>query len=249
MIVFPMAGTSSRFFDAGYKLPKYMLRIQQKTVFAHVLDGFKSYFGREKFLFICRSDYQTPEFIDFELQRLGMPGSGYEIAILHANTRGQADSVALGLQQVPHNAFDDLTIFNIDTVRDRFEKKAFGAASDGYLEVFTCSGNHWSFVRPAERSGRSVGKVLQVAEKERISTLGSNGLYYFSSISLFKELFAIELALGVESWAMGELYVAPLFQRGIEKGCVFNYSICQPELLRFCGTPEEYESWLNEKKC
>ncbi|TOH10549.1 capsular biosynthesis protein, partial [Vibrio parahaemolyticus] len=44
MIVIPMAGMSSRFFKAGYKLPKYMLEAHGKSLFEHSLRSFESYF-------------------------------------------------------------------------------------------------------------------------------------------------------------------------------------------------------------
>ncbi|EKD6920812.1 capsular biosynthesis protein, partial [Campylobacter coli] len=43
-IVFPMAGLSSRFSNAGYKIPKYMLEIQNQTVFYNAVLSFKCYF-------------------------------------------------------------------------------------------------------------------------------------------------------------------------------------------------------------
>ncbi len=52
MFVLPMVGLSSRFFDAGYTLPKYQLPLHGRTVFAHVVDSFRDYFDSDEFLFI-----------------------------------------------------------------------------------------------------------------------------------------------------------------------------------------------------
>ena len=53
MIIIPMAGLSSRFKDAGYVKPKYMLEAHGKTLFSHSLYSFKNYFDSESFLFVA----------------------------------------------------------------------------------------------------------------------------------------------------------------------------------------------------
>ena len=37
-VVIPMSGMSRRFMDAGYTLPKYLLKIDGKTVIEHIID-------------------------------------------------------------------------------------------------------------------------------------------------------------------------------------------------------------------
>ncbi|MBD6989485.1 capsular biosynthesis protein, partial [Vibrio parahaemolyticus] len=44
MIIIPMAGMSSRFFNAGYDKPKYMLEARGVTLFEHSILSFKKYF-------------------------------------------------------------------------------------------------------------------------------------------------------------------------------------------------------------
>ena len=63
MFIIPLAGLSSRFFKAGYTKPKYQLMLNNKTVFSWSLESFKNYFHTDYFLFICRGDYDTPNFI------------------------------------------------------------------------------------------------------------------------------------------------------------------------------------------
>ncbi|MBF7049488.1 capsular biosynthesis protein, partial [Campylobacter volucris] len=62
IIIFPMAGLSSRFFKAGYKKPKYMLNIMQNSVFYNAVIGFKEYFNECTFLFIYRDIFETRKF-------------------------------------------------------------------------------------------------------------------------------------------------------------------------------------------
>ena len=54
MIIIPMAGLSSRFFNAGFKEPKYKLRAHGKTLFEWSVKTFEKLYQTEKFIFICR---------------------------------------------------------------------------------------------------------------------------------------------------------------------------------------------------
>ena len=49
-IIIPMVGKSIRFKKAGYKTPKFLLKIKNKYVIEHVIDLFP---GEKNFLFIC----------------------------------------------------------------------------------------------------------------------------------------------------------------------------------------------------
>lgn len=52
IIIFPMAGLSSRFAKAGYDKPKYMLDLKGNSVFFHAVNSFKKYFKILN-LFLC----------------------------------------------------------------------------------------------------------------------------------------------------------------------------------------------------
>ena len=59
MFCFPMAGKSSRFFNAGFDKPKHQLTIGKKSVFELVINSFFEYFSSEQFIFICRDEYNN----------------------------------------------------------------------------------------------------------------------------------------------------------------------------------------------
>lgn len=58
IIIFPMAGLSSRFAKAGYTKPKYMLDLKGNSVFFHAINGFKKYFNEYKFIFSRYTRYK-----------------------------------------------------------------------------------------------------------------------------------------------------------------------------------------------
>ena len=52
MIIIPMAGKSSRFYKAGYTLPKFMLPLNGKTIFEEAVSSFKKYFKTDFFFLL-----------------------------------------------------------------------------------------------------------------------------------------------------------------------------------------------------
>ncbi|MFQ1933226.1 hypothetical protein ACK350_07115 [Aeromonas veronii] len=234
MIVIPMAGLSSRFFSAGYKIPKYMLPIDNQTVFSRSVKSFEKYFDSDEFVFICRENYNTPEFVHSELKRIGV--KNFKISILKEETKGQAETVVLGLRD--YREIEDITIFNIDTFRPGFDKPLLAKNSRGYLETFIGEGKNWSNVLPDE-----FGRVVKTAEKQEISNYCCTGLYSFSYFSDLKNAYNAaknDRALVHNN----EYYIAPLYNYLIKQGYLVNFTIIERRDVIFCGTPDEYSELL-----
>lgn len=230
MIIIPMLGKSSRFFNAGYAKPKYQLPLADETVFSLSVRSFENYFDSEPFLFLVRKDYEARRFVAAESNRLGIKDC--RIIEFSHETRGQADSVALGLR----NYHDEvpILIFNIDTIRHNFVYPVPKDIGDGFLEVFKGEGEGWSFIEPGEGTS-----VVRTTEKDRISDLCSNGLYFFSRAADFREAFDAYLSSGQH--VLGELYVAPLYNYLIQHGRDIHYQLVDSPLIDHCGIPEDYE--------
>lgn len=229
MIIIPMAGLSSRFFKAGYTEPKYKLKAHDKTLFEWSVKTFEQYYHSEKFIFICRDVYDTPAFVESELQHMGI--KDYEVVVLSAETRGQAETVFLALDKVPDN--EPIVIFNIDTHEKHFEFAT--EVNDAYLEVFKGEGEHWSFAQPKGNTTL----VERTTEKVRISDLCSNGVYGFKNKEIFINAY-IELIRSNP----GELYIAPMFNFIIAKEMCVRYKLVEHSDHIFMGTPAEYTDFL-----
>lgn len=236
MIVIPMAGQSRRFREAGYERPKYELPLHGASLFAGCLRSFERYFDSERFLFVVRGGCGAETFVLDECARLGI--ADRRIVTLDAPTRGQAETVLLGLRAAGCPGNDAILVFNIDTIRPGYSFPPEAAHSDGYLEVVRAAGEHWSFVRPAASFTR---RVAETSEKRRISGLCCTGLYYFARAADFTA--ACETALQaagdyLECW--GELYVAPLYNTLIGAGKHIVYDEAPASRVHFAGTPAEY---------
>jgi hypothetical protein len=238
MIVIPMAGMSRRFTDAGYDVPKYMLPIGEKTVFAHAVGSFQAYFDTTTFLMIARDVAETERFIERECEMLGI--GQVIIQVLDAPTTGQAETVLLGVDRAKIADQEPLTIFNIDTFRPgfRFPDAAWFATSDGYLEVFRGAGANWSYVQPAD-TNEPLARAT--AEKRPISDLCCTGLYHFTRAGDFRWGVASERSTPSQP-EIAELYVAPVYNHLIGKGARIHYDVISPESVIFCGVPTEYEA-------
>lgn len=234
MIVIPMVGLSSRFFQAGYEKPKYQLEIGGECVFSLAVKSFEKYFKSDKFLFIIRSDYDSYEFVSRELEALGV--KNYQLKVIDFNTMGQAETVYLGCEDVAGD--EPLYIFNIDTFRHDFSKPDISDTCDGYLEVFRGEGDHWSFI---EVDG---DRVVRTTEKNRISDLCSDGLYYFRKKSDFDRIF--KLYKDSECTIKGEYYIAPMYNALIEEGADIRFELINLNQIDFCGTPDEYTALQNK---
>jgi NDP-sugar pyrophosphorylase family protein len=237
-----MAGLSSRFRKAGYTLPKYMLEAHGITLFEHSVESFQKYFSTEKFLFIALDVFNTKQFIEEKVNLMKI--KNYEIAILEQPTRGQAETVFLGLNN--SSILDEpITIFNIDTFRPNFQfPTEFDIKQvDGYLETFIGEGKNWSNVLPVEEGSN---KVQLTAEKKEISHYCCTGLYYWKSSKDFCRIFEKYLKKSLEEVDAGEYYIAPMYNDLIEEGKDIRFSIINKSDVIFCGVPSEYQDFLSK---
>jgi len=235
-----MAGLSSRFKKAGYKLPKYMLEAHGKSLFSHSVGSFKKYYSDEEFLFIALNIFETRKFIEAECKTLGI--KSYQIIILDKPTRGQAETVYQGIKKANIALNESLLIFNIDTFRPDFSwPKEFDISTvDGYLETFIGNGVNWSNVLPDNKSQQTV-KIT--AEKQKISKYCCTGLYYWRSCEVFCRIFKSYRKKSISELEAGEYYIAPMYNSLVSEGKDVRYSVVGDDEVIFCGVPIEYEEF------
>jgi len=243
MIVIPMAGLSSRFKKSGYQLPKYMLKAHGKTLFSHSVGSFKSFFNKEEFIFIALDSFDTKRFIENQCSEMGI--KNYRIVILDRPTKGQAETVYLGIKQAMISEDEDLLIFNIDTFRPGFSLPIeFNIEKvDAYLETFVGSGSNWSNVLPADELLQT---VKLTAEKQEISQYCCTGLYYWRYCSDFCKIFEVYQNKPLDQVQAGEYYIAPMYNELISQGKDVRYSVIESSQVIFCGVPDEYNTFKKE---
>jgi hypothetical protein len=234
-----MAGLSDRFKKSGYNLPKYMLYIYRKSLFNLSVSSFKEYFKTFNFVFIIRNIYATIDFIHNECELMGI--KNYHIVSLDHITRGQAETVFIGIQKSLLSLDESVLIFNIDTIRLGYSLPPAISDWDGYLEVFKGAGKNWSYAKTLPNNT----KVIETAEKNEISDNCSTGIYYFKKASFFNTAYEYYLDHNLH---INEFYVAPLYNYLIKKGRDIHINIIPSDDVIFCGIPEEYLSCLSNQK-
>ena len=232
MIIFPMAGLSSRFTKAGYDKPKWMLSLAERPLLDWSLLSFASMFNQEKFLIVFLDRPGVGAFIESRLAALNIANP--ILVPLAEPTRGQAETVHLGLSAADASDYDDVTIFNIDTIRPGYSPSALLEKSDGWLECFKGEGDHWSFVKA---SVESASDAIEVVEKVRISDNCCTGIYWFKSVATFDSAYKAELTAPKAA----ELFVAPLYQHMLEENKRVTFDVINHNEIFFSGTPAEYE--------
>ena len=225
MFILPMLGRSSRFFDAGYTVPKYKLDVRGASLFSRVLSSFLEYFESDKFMFIVRSDFKDAEWVSVEAQNLGI--LNFSVIEVDRDTTGQGETVYLATKEMKI-LDEEIYIFNIDTILTNFTKSA--VSSDGYLETFLAQGDHWSFAEVDMNDN-----VIRTTEKIKISDNCSNGLYYFKSASLYNYYFE-----KYQNNYEKETYIAPMYNLMINDEKVVKVKKENAEAVLLCGTPDEY---------
>lgn len=236
-IVITMAGLGKRFWEAGYKVPKYMVEVGGKTLFEWSMISLESYRAAAgRYIFIVRKEDNSSEFIKNSCKKMGL--CFLDIIEIGHQTDGQATTAMLAKEC--WNEDSPLMIYNIDTYVEPGELRADDIKGDGYIPCFNGDGNHWSFVRLNEG-----GLAVEVREKTRISDYCTVGAYYFKSCRLFEDIYH-EYYDDLENMEKGEKYIAPMYNHLIQRGGSVFIAMLDKQKVHVLGTPQEVELFAED---
>ncbi len=173
-IVMPMAGRGSRFAEIGIEVPKPLIDVRGRPMYAWATESLPLELAR-RVIFICLDEHLQQRDLEDDIRQRYARWQP-EIIPLREVTEGQACTVLKAKAWIDND--EPLLIYNADTYcRTSLSKRLPRLSPDvaGLLGVFHAAGDKWSFARTDDR-----GRVLEVAEKRRISEWASTGLYYFS---------------------------------------------------------------------
>ncbi|MBT9486940.1 MAG: NTP transferase domain-containing protein [Rubrivivax sp.] len=223
--IIPMAGAGRRFVQAGHLLPKYALRARGRPLLAWALASLPLPQFDRVVLVAQRDAVAAAD--PLSLLDRETASRVTEIVLLDGLTGGQADTVCAARHAIDERP---LVVFNCDT---HFQSPTLAARladrdadDDGLIGSFAGAGSHWSFARVDAQ-----GRVLETAEKRRISEHCLTGLYHFRRGSDFL------LACDNPVPEAGETYVAPLYNPLIARGRCFRLDVVSHFVP--LGTPAE----------
>lgn len=234
-IVIPMAGRSQRFYDAGFSIPKYLLRAHGKTLLQWSVDSLPLDLANRT-VFVGLRQHETEHGVEQVIRSLYGAVTQLDFLWLGDVTGGQAETVLRAAPLIdPEGA---LMVFNIDTafVSRTLRHAVQQVGVDGIVGCFRSNEPRFSYAR-TDISGR----VVEVAEKDVISPHALTGLYHFGRASHF--LAAAEAAVRDNRRVKGEFYVAPLYNHMIDGG--LNVVLDEAEQHAVLGTPQEYDTFKN----
>ncbi len=238
-IVITMAGLGSRFRNAGYTVPKYMIEARGKTLFEWSMESLAGFADEDNiYVFIVRKEDQAESFIAQTCHRMGIVH--IQVIEIDAPTDGQATTAMLA--QNDWEADSPLLIYNIDTYVEAGEMNENQLQGDGFIPCFHAEGEHWSFVKLGEND-----LAVEVREKQRISDNCTLGAYYFKTCALYEKLYH-EYYSQDHNLEKGEKYVAPLYNYLISKGGKVYISVVDAQKVHVLGTPEELQVFIDEQE-
>ncbi|GLC87795.1 hypothetical protein [Lysinibacillus piscis] len=220
-IIITMAGESSRFKKSGYKLPKYKLLCHNKTLFTWSLQSLEKWFTSAEFVFVLRQD---EDFVQQQCHQLGI--ERYSCVKINHFTSGQAETALFALTTKD----ESIAIYNIDTYVKDLAAIEIEEGVDGMIPVFSAEGTHWSFTKSDAQN-----KVIEIAEKRRISEWATVGLYYFASSNDYKEYYNVTYS----NLSSVEKYIAPIYETMIRSGKLIKDVKIPSQNVIPLGTPAE----------
>jgi dTDP-glucose pyrophosphorylase len=233
-IIITMAGNSSRFKAAGYKIEKYKIITKNQTLFYRSISSLKQYIEQDcKFIFIVKKTDGSKDFIQNEINILNI--KNYKIIEISSSTRGQAETAIMAEKYL--NPKEPVAIFNIDTQINKDYLQYFNNNDiDGFIPCFIAYDKKWSFVKIDHK-----GYASLVKEKDPISNYATIGFYWFKSFELYKNIYTKYYSNEYEEI---ELYIAPLYNEIIKNNGKITISIIPNEALIALGTPEDLNNFI-----
>lgn len=244
-IIIPMSGFGERFRRAGYVVPKPLIKIDGKSIIAHVVDLFP---GEADFTFIVNQDHlDTPEFgLEAELKKIAPDG---KIIAIAPHKLGPINAVLQVIDQINLQLPTVVNYCDFTCLWDWTNFKRFVSENqlEGCLPAYKGFHPHslgvtnYAYIRETE------GRVQDIQEKkpftdDRMDEYASSGTYYFSSGQLMKDAFehVIQNNLDVN----GEFYVSMAYKYlAAVNAKTFVYPL---QHFMQWGTPEdvaEYKGW------
>jgi HAD superfamily hydrolase (TIGR01509 family) len=237
-ILIPMAGAGNRFAQAGYTFPKPLIDVNGQPMIQVVVDNINM---DANYIFIVQEEHYKK----YNLQNtLNLIAPGCKIVLVNGITEGAACTTLLAKEFI--NNGNPLIIANSDQyVEWNSSEFMHSMVADGINGVdagiltFTSTHPKWSYAKVNDD-----GFVVEVAEKNPISTCATVGIYYWKCGSDYVRYAESMISKNLRT--NNEFYVCPVFNEAIldnKKVKTFNV-----EKMWGIGTPEDLQLFLQHKR-
>lgn len=246
-IIITMAGLGSRFLKNGYNQPKYEIRLSNgESLFSLSIKSLVNLIDKEdKIIFMTRKENNSIDFINHEMTKEFIDLDNYVIKELDYLTDGQATTAYLAKDLID-NEEDPIIIYNIDTYVEPSALVKEDIKGNGWIPCFNGKGDHWSFCKTKsginEDNIDELDRVIEVAEKRRISPNCSIGLYYFDSFRIYENIYKMYKTENKEK------YIMPMYSYMLEYNKPVYITSIPEDKVHCLGTPEELKEYEEKLK-
>ena len=230
-----MAGFNTRFHDAGFDIPKYLLPWGDKTIIHEILNELTRNTTFEEIILLAnrRDAYFLKK---LELAVADFPQA--EIAYI-GDTLGQAHTAAIGAGMAQtdgalfiHNADTVLTNRNFEKMTEQLSKY------DAVVDVFSADNPKYCYVEVDDHL------VTEILEKQKVTNIASSGLYGFKSPSQY----ITEYKKALDTHRGGEVYISNVLSNILKEGFVVATELSAEDETLVIGSPQEYSKAISEKQ-
>lgn len=236
-IVIPMAGSGSRFKLAGYEDPKPFIKINDKMMIEHVLDGLNV--KNANYTLIIQEDFRNnyKENLDYIKEK-------YNVSFICVNklTQGASCTALMARKIIDNNVpviFADCdNIFN-NKVINTFIDDTLSKNIDGALLTFNTNESCFSFAKVNNN-----GLLIETKEKEVISNHAITGIYMFNKGSYFVDC-AVEMLIYGDK-IKNEYYMSNVYNYAVKQFLKIGIFDIKQEDWDCVGTPQQLDVFLKK---
>jgi HAD superfamily hydrolase (TIGR01509 family) len=230
-VLIPMAGSGSRFREAGYTFPKPLIDINNKPMIQVVVENLNM---EANFIFVVQKEHREKYNLD---AMLNLISPNCKIVETDGVTEGAACTALLAKEFIDNDS--PLFFANSDQFVEwdstEFMYKMNESDADGGIVTFESTHPKWSFAKIDEN-----GNVMEVAEKKPISNIATVGYYYwkhgYDFVKYAQQMIEKDIRVN------NEFYVCPVFNQAVEDGKKIKTFNVQG--MWGLGTPEDLQHFL-----
>lgn len=241
-LIVPMSGIGQRFKEAGYKKPKPLIKVEEKTIINHVYEMFPQV---SSIFFICNKNHLMDRSFNMEAQIKSFSPEAQIIAV-DPHKKGPIHAVLKGLKYFDLDAPTIVNYCDFNCIWD-YEKFKFHLKRtncDGCVVTYTGFHPHMLGNTNYAYLKLKNDQIIDIQEKKPFTSFpmnecASSGTYYFKTASLMKKYF--ERTVKENLNVGGEYYVSMSFKPMIKDNLILNnFNI---DHFMQWGTPEDLKEF------
>jgi len=239
-VLIPMGGGGGAFAEAGYSVPKPLIKIVGRAMLLHLLDSLKLRLGDVVWLVVPNALYaQYESSLDLAHE---FPGTDIRVITFDMKTRGAVETCFVGLQHMSETELNRRVVcLDCDTLYFSDVLGLFRALpkEQGACFYFVDRGSRamYSYLRVGANE-----LVKEVREKNAISRMANVGAYGFPTARALRSY--IQSVLDAPDRTMETYYLSNIINKMIKDA--FDFKALSAEQCRQCGTPEQLEEFMGE---